>query len=158
MKLFFIKDLQNYLFIQGSSPSLPIRGLQRDVVYLGWPIGALVYSPNAGGGGSCGVSANEYSCTVQLNFFGDLTPSVFNLWFLLSGMLGVVSVMKNEKCPPPPHRHFAEYSLYKSKIWIIQYSLVGIRIRMWKVLFLLGDMSNMDLILSILNIGSHCYP
>jgi hypothetical protein len=32
-------------------------------------------SPNAGGGGSCGVSANEYSCThgTQINF-GDLTP------------------------------------------------------------------------------------
>ncbi len=32
------------------------RGLQRDVVFT---------SPNAGGGGSCGVSANEYSCTQE---------------------------------------------------------------------------------------------
>jgi hypothetical protein len=30
-------------------------------------------SPNAGGGGSYGVSANEYSRTAQINF-GDLTP------------------------------------------------------------------------------------
>ncbi len=32
-------------------------------------------SPNAGGGGSCGVSANEYSCAhgAQINF-GDPTP------------------------------------------------------------------------------------
>ncbi len=37
---------------------------------------ALVYmSPNAGGWGFCGVSANEYSCAhgAQINF-GDLTP------------------------------------------------------------------------------------
>ncbi len=52
-------------------------GLQRDVVHLGWPIAPSYMSPKAGGGGSCGVSANEYSCTVYtgapLNF-GDLTP------------------------------------------------------------------------------------
>jgi hypothetical protein len=32
-------------------------------------------SPNAGGGGRCGISANEYSCAhgAQINF-GDLTP------------------------------------------------------------------------------------
>ncbi len=32
-------------------------------------------SPNAGGGGGCGVSANDYSCAhgAQINF-GDLTP------------------------------------------------------------------------------------
>ncbi len=36
---------------------------------------ALVYKPNAGGEGCCGVSANEYSCTqgAQINF-GDLPP------------------------------------------------------------------------------------
>jgi hypothetical protein len=37
------------------------RGLQRDVVYLVWPIASSYMSPNAGGGGSCGVSASEYS-------------------------------------------------------------------------------------------------
>ncbi len=39
------------------------RGLQRDVVYLCWPIVASYTSPNVGGwgwGGGCGVSANEY--------------------------------------------------------------------------------------------------
>ncbi len=39
--------------------------------------------PNAGrGGGSCGVSANEYSCAqgAQINF-GDLTPYLtYGLW------------------------------------------------------------------------------
>jgi hypothetical protein len=36
-------------------------------------------SPNAGGGGYCGVSANKYSCVhgVQTNF-GDLTPYLTN--------------------------------------------------------------------------------
>jgi hypothetical protein len=36
---------------------------------------ALVYEPKCGGGGGCGVSANEYSCKhgAQINF-GDLTP------------------------------------------------------------------------------------
>jgi hypothetical protein len=37
------------------------RGLERDVVYLGGPIAPSFTSPNAGGG-SCGISANEYSC------------------------------------------------------------------------------------------------
>jgi hypothetical protein len=57
-----------------------IRGLQRDVVYHGWPTNsALVYEPKCGGGGGCGVSANEYRygtavyTGAQINF-GDLTP------------------------------------------------------------------------------------
>ncbi len=43
------------------------RGLQRDVVYLGWPIAPSYMSPNAGGrgGGGCEVSATEYSCTQE---------------------------------------------------------------------------------------------
>ncbi len=41
--------------------SIRTRGLQRDAVYLG----CSYASPNAGGGGSCGVSANEYSCTQE---------------------------------------------------------------------------------------------
>ncbi len=36
------------------------QGLQRDVVYLGWPMAHSYMSPNAGGG-SCGVSANKYT-------------------------------------------------------------------------------------------------
>jgi hypothetical protein len=32
------------------------EGLQRNVVYLGLPIAPSSMSPNAGGGGSCGVS------------------------------------------------------------------------------------------------------
>ncbi len=41
------------------------RGLQKDVVHLGWPIAPSYMSPNAGEGGSCEVSANEYSCTQE---------------------------------------------------------------------------------------------
>jgi hypothetical protein len=42
------------------------RGLQRDVAYLGWPIAPSYMSPNVSEGGSCGVSANEYSCPSKL--------------------------------------------------------------------------------------------
>ncbi|MFN9909289.1 MAG: hypothetical protein ACK56F_24745 [bacterium] len=44
-----------------------IRGLHRDVVYPGRPIAPSYMSPNAeGGGGSCGVAANENSCSQEL--------------------------------------------------------------------------------------------
>ncbi len=47
--------------------------------YLGWPIAPSYMSPNAGEGGSCGVSYNEYSCAqshgAQINF-ADLTPYI----------------------------------------------------------------------------------
>jgi hypothetical protein len=38
-------------------------------------------SPNAGGGGGCGVSADEYSCAhgAQISF-GDLTPYLTLAW------------------------------------------------------------------------------
>ncbi len=42
-----------------ASPFLKVnKELQRDVVYLGWPIAPAYMSPNAG------VSANECSCAV----------------------------------------------------------------------------------------------
>ncbi len=51
------------------------RGLQRDVVYLGWPIAPRYMSPNVEGVGSCDASANEYNCTQQPKYtVGDLTP------------------------------------------------------------------------------------
>ncbi len=41
---------------------------------------ALVYEPKCGGGGGCGVSANEYSCAHGAQIiFGDLTLHIFNL-------------------------------------------------------------------------------
>jgi hypothetical protein len=64
------------------SPLLPPpQSFQRDVVYLGRPIAPSYMSPNAGRGGVCGVSANEYCCAHgdQINF-GDLTPYLINLW------------------------------------------------------------------------------
>jgi hypothetical protein len=63
-----------------ASPAPPaawieISWSQRDVVYLGWPKAPSYMSPNAGGGGSCGVSANEYSCAHGAQRkFGGLTP------------------------------------------------------------------------------------
>ncbi len=45
--------------------SIETSGLQRDVVYFGWPIASSYMSPNAGGEGELGVSANEYSYTQE---------------------------------------------------------------------------------------------
>ncbi len=71
-----------FFFIGVLARKLCTRGSLTDVVYLacGWPIAPSYVSPNAGGGGNGGVSANEYSCThgAQINF-GDLTP----YWMLL---------------------------------------------------------------------------
>ncbi len=51
-----------------------IRGLQRDVVYLGWPIVPSYMSPNAGGGGElrCLSLWVQLHTGAQINF-GDLT-------------------------------------------------------------------------------------
>jgi hypothetical protein len=52
------------------------RGLQRDVVYLGWPIAPSFMSPNAGEGGCClrGLSQWVQLHTGAQRNFGDLTP------------------------------------------------------------------------------------
>jgi hypothetical protein len=60
-------------------PWITRRGLQRDVVYLGWPIAPLYMSPNKGGGGSCGVSANETAVHRSPNKLWR-SNSIFNLW------------------------------------------------------------------------------
>jgi hypothetical protein len=52
------------------------------ILAAGGPIAPSYLSPNAGGGGSFGVSANEYVCTqegAQINF-GDLTPYLTYDW------------------------------------------------------------------------------
>ncbi len=59
-------------------------GLQRDVVYLDWPIKPSYMSPNAGvggGRGGCGVSANEYSCIHRSPNKLWRSNSLFYLWF-----------------------------------------------------------------------------
>jgi hypothetical protein len=62
--------------------SVYTRGLQRDVVYLGWPLAPSYMSPNAGEGlgGVAGVSANEYSCTHRSPKKLWRSNSVFKLW------------------------------------------------------------------------------
>ncbi len=51
------------------------RGLQRDVVYLGWPIAPSYMSPNAGRGGELrGLSQWVRLYTGAKINFGDLTP------------------------------------------------------------------------------------
>ncbi len=68
------------IFIEVHAVLFSIRGLQWDVVYLGWRIEPSYMSPNAGGkgGGNCGVSAGlsqwvQLYTGAQINF-GDLTP------------------------------------------------------------------------------------
>ncbi len=65
-------------------PSSGTRELQRDVVYLCWPIIAPSYSsPKAGDGGwGCGVSANEYICAHHVTWSPNKlwrSMSIFNL-------------------------------------------------------------------------------
>ncbi len=61
------------LFTPDQTPE--IRGSQRDVVYLGWPIAPSYMSPNAGGGGELrGLRQWEQLCTWSPKNFGDLTP------------------------------------------------------------------------------------
>ncbi len=61
------------------------KGLQRDIVYLGWSIEPSYLSPNEGGGESLGLSQRVRLYTgAQINF-GDLTP------YLTYGSQGSIS-------------------------------------------------------------------
>jgi hypothetical protein len=51
--------------IQSSGSQTTVLCFTRDVVYLGWPIAPSYMSPNAGRGGSCGVSANKNGWTQE---------------------------------------------------------------------------------------------
>jgi hypothetical protein len=97
--------LSSPIFLLASIPSmvpstsvwLCDRGLQRDVVYLGWPRAPLVYiweQMQGGGDLRGGVSANEDSCAhgAQINF-RDRTPylkgqchKIFDFRFLLGSV------------------------------------------------------------------------
>ncbi len=73
---FFIFKWKNALFL---SLGYNQGGLQRDVVYLCWPI-APSYT---GGGGGRGVSANEYSLAHHVTKSPNKlwrSTSIFNLW------------------------------------------------------------------------------
>ncbi len=50
------------------------RGLQRDVIYLCWPIAPSYSSPNAGEGVGCGVWASEYSCAHHVTWIYWIIP------------------------------------------------------------------------------------
>ncbi len=60
-----------------------LTALTKGVVYLCWPIAPSYTSPNTGGGGGCGVSANEYSCAHNVTWSPNKlwrSTSIFNLW------------------------------------------------------------------------------
>jgi hypothetical protein len=69
----------NFLLICSSparnTVSSMYRGGHKEMSSILVPLAPSYMSPNAGEGGSCGVSANEYSCAygAQINF-GGLTP------------------------------------------------------------------------------------
>ncbi len=52
-------------------------GLQRDVVYLGWPIAPSYKSPRRGEGAELRVSANELNCTQEPITYGRTHSSVY---------------------------------------------------------------------------------
>ncbi len=68
----------SYVFSKGL-----VRGSQRDVVYLGWPIGSSYMNPKTGGGGGSVAGSQPLSKAMhnahetQINF-GDLLH--INLW------------------------------------------------------------------------------
>ncbi len=85
--------------IVGTAKKGPIRAysrsreLQRDVV--SWLTNsALVYEPKCGGGGSCGASANEYSCVHRSTNKLRRSNSIFNLWLLQSEISQVSAMFK----------------------------------------------------------------
>ncbi len=99
-----------------------IRGLQRDVVYLGWPIALLYLSPNAGGRGYLrGLSQWVQLYTgAQINF-GDLTPYltyVYNTLILsgsVSGSLEWRRMVMWSCTTAPSKRKLKEDSICKSQ-------------------------------------------
>ena len=58
---------------------ISIRGSQRDVVYLGWPIAPSYMSPNWGGGGVTGSQQWVHLCTWRQNKLWR-SYLLFNLW------------------------------------------------------------------------------
>ncbi len=86
------KVVWNWFVMKTKSSSVRTRGSQWDVVYLGWPIAPSYMSPNAEGGESCGVSANEYSCTQEPIYKLWRSNSIFNLWRELSRLCPETSV------------------------------------------------------------------
>ncbi len=64
------------------------RGLQRDVVYLGWPMAPSYMSPNAREWGSCGFKAVHRSPN---NFWRS--NSIFNIWVRVRGRRHRISLM-----------------------------------------------------------------
>jgi hypothetical protein len=107
----FLRDILGIIYI--SKQSTFNRGLQRDVVYLGWPIASSYMSPNAKRGGELrGLKQWVQLYTgAQINF-GDLTPYLTYGCYPLSGMSVYVKLrcvwnyvpvfLCSKSAPPPP--------------------------------------------------------
>ncbi len=93
-----MEQLENSLclhgMIMGISYIIP-RGLQRDLVYLGWPTAPSYMSPNAGGGGELRGSHPMSMSTAVHRSPNKLwrSTTLFNLWvFLMSKCLNVKTI------------------------------------------------------------------
>jgi hypothetical protein len=62
----FSRNVSNSWDVSNMKNDVSIRGLPRDVAYLSRPIATSYTNPNAGEGGSCDVSANEYRTAVHM--------------------------------------------------------------------------------------------
>ncbi len=89
--------------------SIDCRGLQGDVVYLGWPIVPFViYEPKfegGGGRGGCGVSSNENSCAHHVTWSPNKLWRSNSIW--LRWLMGLVTdivcrhaLAAGDGCPP----------------------------------------------------------
>jgi hypothetical protein len=121
------------------------RGLQRDVVYLCWPIAPSYVSQNTGGGGSLRVSANEYSCAhgAQINF-GDLTPyltydfvsvnwsSVHASSLIMSPLPPLSFILAENPSPPKTTLGVQKYYLRKKGTEAVFHEVTGSTVVEWE--------------------------
>ncbi len=77
-------------------------------------------APQMRAGGSCGVSANEYSCTQgpQYVTFGDLTPYLtydFTSGFIMNNFRNFRSLLVPCRCQQPQHPPWGKLSIHREK-------------------------------------------
>ncbi len=100
------------------------RGLQTDVVYLGWPIAPSYMSPNAGEGGGELRSLSQWVqlCTWSPNKLWR-SNSIFNLWFMkifwICTYTLTVSVPSRNISYPPVSVRSTDPSFWGLSIYVI---------------------------------------
>ncbi len=77
------------------------RGLQRDIVCLGWPIAPSYMSPNAGGGGVAGPQPMSIAVYRSPNKLWR-SKSIFNLWDPVSDLARLFMIRPENLDPDSP--------------------------------------------------------